>query len=210
MIEHFDFNLQETWPFESRIRQSPIAVETSNIIQDDTLGVISPVYSGVAWNVVDTGMSIQASISGAALINHRLFEAQQVHFHAPAEHTIDGVQHAGELHIVHRRRVGSFAVMAIFFEVGPKNDEFEKLLTNIEQENRFSFDLTALLPDDLNYYHYLGSLTTPPLSENVEWYILPKTMTLSEAQLARFHDIYPRNNRNLQPDNDRIIVTPGK
>ncbi|MDR3190162.1 MAG: carbonic anhydrase family protein [Lactobacillaceae bacterium] len=209
MPDHFDFEHQENWPFEMRVRQSPIAIQTETIITDTTLGVITPMYSGVASDVTDTGMSIQGNINGSAMINHRLFEAMQFHFHAPAEHLIDDQQFAGELHIVHRRYVGSFAVIAIFFEIGAENPTFNKILDNIGATGNFSFDMAQLLPADLNYYHYLGSLTTPPLSENVEWYLLPATMTLSQAQFDRFHTIFPRNNRDVQPANNRLVVTPG-
>lgn len=209
MVTKFDFDHQETWPFQMRERQSPIAIQTKDIISDSSLGAMNLQYSGQARKVVDTGMGIQGELTGTALINHRLFELQQFHFHAPAEHTIDDVHYDAELHLVHKRKVGSFAVVAVFFQVGAANAAFDKVLDHLGDDEEFTFDLLQLVPNDLAYYHYLGSLTTPPLSENVEWYILPAPLTLSQAQLDRFHEIYPRNNRDIQPTFERSIVKPG-
>ena len=67
-------------------------------------------------------------------------------------------------------------------------------------------DVAGLLPDDKSYYHYIGSLTTPPLSENVEWYVLAKHVTLSHDELEALHQRYPHNNRNIQPMYDRPLI----
>lgn len=205
----FDFDNQESWPFEMRERQSPIAIHTDEILVDPSLGAMSLNYGGQARNVTDTGTGIQGELSGQAFINHRIWDLLQFHIHAPAEHTIDGKRYAAELHLVHRRLAGSLAVVAVFFEIGEENSAFTNFMDHLDDGQAFAFNLLDLIPDDLAYYHYLGSLTTPPLSENVEWYILPKTLTLSQAQLDRFHAIYPRNNRDLQPIVGRVVVKPG-
>ncbi|MDU5950016.1 MAG: carbonic anhydrase family protein, partial [Paenibacillus macerans] len=66
-------------------------------------------------------------------------------------------------------------------------------------------EIGQLLPAHLSYYHYLGSLTTPPLTENVEWYILTEPVELSQEQLNEFYKYYDNNHRDIQELNDRKV-----
>jgi carbonic anhydrase len=54
-------------------------------------------------------------------------------------------------------------------------------------------------------YHYDGSLTTPPCSEGVQWYVRKTPTRLSKDQIAAFTAIYDHNNRPVQPLNDRTL-----
>ena len=62
-----------------------------------------------------------------------------------------------------------------------------------------------LLPRDRAYYTFPGSLTTPPCSEGVTWYVLRNPSTLSSGEIARFAGVYPMNARPLQPLNGRVV-----
>ena len=42
-------------------------------------------------------------------------------------------------------------------------------------------------------YHYEGSLTVPPCTENVEWNIIDDPQPISEAQLAYFNNKWSNN-----------------
>jgi len=63
-----------------------------------------------------------------------------------------------------------------------------------------------LLPADAGYYTFTGSLTTPPCTEGVTWYVLKTTSTLSRQQLAAFAKLYPADNRPIQPTYQREIL----
>lgn len=68
-------------------------------------------------------------------------------------------------------------------------------------------DLARILPNDPEHkYHYSGSLTTPPCTENVEWFILKTHHQASGEQIAKFRKYCQGNNRPLQPLNDRELV----
>jgi len=67
-------------------------------------------------------------------------------------------------------------------------------------------DPQDLLPvKDASYYHYIGSLTTPPCSENVQWYLLKTPKTASAAQIAHFRKFYVDNERPVQELHDRVV-----
>ncbi|MGH8727121.1 MAG: carbonic anhydrase family protein [Burkholderiales bacterium] len=63
----------------------------------------------------------------------------------------------------------------------------------------------TLLPADRSYYTFESSLTTPPCTEGVKWFVLKHPLELSAAQLARFARLYRHNERPLQPLNGRLI-----
>ena len=60
-----------------------------------------------------------------------------------------------------------------------------------------------LLPADRNYYSFMGSLTTPPCTEGVTFYILQTPAALSKAQVDAFP--FKKNARPVQPLNGRKI-----
>ena len=64
----------------------------------------------------------------------------------------------------------------------------------------------ALLPKSKGYFMYTGSLTTPPCTENVTWFVLKMPVQVSADQIARFGRLYPMNARPVQSRNDRDIV----
>jgi carbonic anhydrase len=66
-------------------------------------------------------------------------------------------------------------------------------------------DPRELLPGDGAYYTFTGSLTTPPCSEGVTWYVLKQPVTLSTGEIARFAGAYPMNARPVQPLNGRVV-----
>ena len=69
------------------------------------------------------------------------------------------------------------------------------------------FDLRRLLPGALTpRYHYRGSLTTPPCTENVNWVIFEQPFMLSYEQVMALKENMPLNNyRGVQPLNDRDL-----
>ena len=54
-------------------------------------------------------------------------------------------------------------------------------------------------------YHCDSSLTTPPCSEGVKWYVRKMPTQLSMDQIAAFTAIYDHNNRPVQTLNERTL-----
>jgi carbonic anhydrase len=67
-------------------------------------------------------------------------------------------------------------------------------------------DITNLLPTDRGYYTFAGSLTTPPCSEGVTWFVLKQQSSISANEIAAFAKIYPKNARPIQPLNGRMLL----
>ena len=53
------------------------------------------------------------------------------------------------------------------------------------------------------YYTFIGSLTTPPCTEHVTWFVLKAPEPISQRQADAFGRIYPSDARPTQPLNGR-------
>lgn len=205
---HFDYEDQSDWQFISGEMQSPIDIQTENVEEmvEDT-GTIELNYDINIQKVENNGHSIQVTDVGSAVINGRHFSLAQFHFHAQSEHTINGEYYPMETHFVHFAQDGRIAVIGVFFEEGRENAGFQEVLNNLASETiNPIMNLMTLLPENKSYYHYLGSLTTPPLTENVEWYLMKTPVEISSEQLTTFCEFYDHNNREIQPLNERTIL----
>ena len=68
------------------------------------------------------------------------------------------------------------------------------------------FNLEDLLPADRGYFTFAGSLSAPPCTEGVAWYVLKQPVETSPAQIAAFAKVYRDNARPLEPANAREIL----
>lgn len=141
------------------------------------------------------------------------FTLQQLHFHAPSEHTIDGRHYPLEAHLVHANDDGELAVVTVLFEQGEAQAELAEAWERMPHQAGESRALpdglsaAALLPESRDYYRLSGSLTTPPCSEGVRWLIFKEPIEVSAEQLQAFEEVIGHaNNRPLQPLDARIVV----
>lgn len=191
------------------------------------------------------------------------YQLAEFHFHwgdvnsCGSEHSLDGKKFAAELHIVHWNcalyeakekalsSTNGIAVVGVFLDAHESHDchaSFNALLkmaANVPYKNdTFSsstFTPYALLPENTEqFFTYPGSLTTPPLTENVTWTLFRVPLKISVLQLEKLNqfkavsenekdkyhtvDYFPRcdgkipqppnisnNFRPIQPLHDRII-----
>lgn len=208
-----DYERQEGWVAQLDKAQSPVDIVTasaSNADPREARGIVL-LKSRTRMKAIDNSHAIEVEARGPeALIRGRHFRMEQFHFHAESEHTIDGQHFPLEGHFFFRAQDGRMAVVAVMYTQGAANSLAGRILDALGTDQELPLlDIGTLLPKSLSYFHYLGSLTTPPLTENVEWYVLPQPVTLSAAQLARFSARYSHNNRAVQPMNKRPLVHAG-
>lgn len=166
-------------------------------------------------NVENNGHSIQYNFKAGdyLLLGNQQFNLLQFHFHEPAEHLIDGVRYPLELHLVHQNKQGAYAVLAIMAKEGKSSEPFnflESYLPLTVGESKLvdtAFDMNLNLPANRAYFTYQGSLTTPPCTQNVSWFIFKEPITVSLAQVEQLKFLMPLNNyRDEQPINNRVIL----
>jgi carbonic anhydrase len=192
-------------------RQSPIDIRGGLAVD------LEPVrfeYQASRFAVVDNGHTVQVNLAPGNMIDvgGKRFELLQFHFHRPSEERIDGRQFEMSLHLVHKDEQGKLAVVALLFEKGPVHPVLQKVWNNLplerneEAQARTPLELNDLLPADRRYFTYMGSLTTPPCSEGVQWIVMRQPVTLTPEQIDIFARIYPMNARPIQQIAGRRII----
>ena len=63
----------------------------------------------------------------------------------------------------------------------------------------------GLVPKDISYYMYMGSVTAPPCTERVRWFVLKTPVDISPEQISAFGKLYPHDVRPIQPLNGRVV-----
>ncbi len=193
-------------------RQSPIDIREGIAVD---LEPIQFNYQAGAFGVIDNGHTVQVNLAPGNWIDvgGRRFDLLQFHFHRPSEERIDGRQFDLSVHLVHKDAAGSLAVVGVVMGKGAApqpvlqtvwaNLPLEK---NQELRSRTQLDPSQLLPTDKRYYTYMGSLTTPPCSEGVQWLVMRQPVAAGPEQVELFARLYPMNARPIQGASGRRIL----
>jgi carbonic anhydrase len=212
--EHWGSLAPEFATCASGTAQSPIDIPASAALSSPD---ISFAYQPSLVNIVNNGHTVQVNYdAGSAItLDGVKYDLVQFHFHAASEHAIAGQHTPLEIHLVHRSAEGDLAVIGILLTSGTENPAYAPVLQNLPQQAGdpatvagASVDASQLLPAQRSYWRYAGSLTTPPCSEGVKWFVMSRPVELSDAQIAAFTSIYPNNSRPLQPLLARMVGTP--
>ncbi|PIA28253.1 hypothetical protein AQUCO_07200124v1 [Aquilegia coerulea] len=204
--------------------QSPINIVKKDAVLDTKLQILSRNYSTTNATLINNGFNIGLKYGngvGVANVDGKLYTLKQLHWHTPSEHTIDGERFPAELHLVHQGEDGSIAVVAMLYEYGHGDPLMYLLQDSLKQltKETCSGDSEAQVPLTLKakpinkksrkYFRYVGSLTTPPCSENVIWTILGKVRQISKDQVealkAPLSASFKNNSRPTQPLNGRKV-----
>ena len=197
--------------------QSPIDLVSSAVVTTtDGLDPIKFNYTTRASAVINNGHTIKVDVKdGSSIeIDGIIFDLKQFHFHTPSENMIEGKHFPLEAHFVHASKDGKLAVIAVMFEDGAENEDLKKIWAKMPTH----VDKTAgcglpsdmikdILPKNKAYYRFDGSLTTPPCSEGVRWFVMQEYSHISKAQVKQFADLmHGHDNRPIQPLNARKIL----
>lgn len=192
--------------------QSP--VDLTGFVEAD-LSPVEFAYAVGGTEILNNGHAVQVNYAPGSTIavDGHAFELKQYHFHAPSENTLDGKSFPMEAHFVHADADGHLAVVAVFYEEGAANPLMAKLwktMPGMAGDKRplgAGIDAETLMPADRDYYYFNGSLTTPPCSEGVHWFVLKEPVPVSAAQVAAFEAVmHHPNNRPVQPLNARRVL----
>ncbi|HEX8201690.1 MAG TPA: carbonic anhydrase family protein [Isosphaeraceae bacterium] len=202
--------------------QSPIDITGATT----DLGSVLTVHYGnaVPRQIVNNGHQIQVQFPSAGstdtiTIGGQGFTLAHFHFHDPSETTVDGRAFPLEEHFVNTAATGAQAVVAVFFQVGAHNPALDPVLdaaaASLTRPNSATtiatpVDFAGLLPSDTRGWFYEGSLTTPPLSGPIHWFVFATPITLDAQQLATYQSVaatsgFLPNARPVQPLDGRRL-----
>ena len=194
--------------------QSPIDIVPAAAHKAD-LGALEFNYQDMPLRILNNGHTIQVNASGDSTvrIGGVAYKLVQFHFHSPSENTVDRQAYAMEVHLVHKNDQGQLAVLGVFMEQGRENpfvqavwDNLPKAVNQEAAVERLAANGAELLPANGSYYHWTGSLTTPPCSEGVEWYMLKEPIQVSATQIEKFLAVVGHNARPVQPLQQRTVA----
>ena len=193
-------------------QQSPIDIRST---KKTDLPPIHFAYKPSPLHIIDNGHTVMVNYNPGSFmsVGDKKYVLKQFHFHRPSEEKVNGTGFDMTVHLVHEDDHGMLAVVAVLLEKGRDNPFLHELWKHIPKEkgketffDNMQIDLSQILPADRGYYKFSGSLTTPPCSENVMWYVLKHPTTLSAEEIDRFSQVYRDNARPTQPLYDRIVL----
>ncbi len=194
------------------VYQSPIDI---NHVLGASIADLDFHYSPTPIHIINNSHTIHLSYNSESFINweSERFELIQFHFHTPSEHQVNGNHYDMEVHLVHKTSDHLYVVVGIFMTKGKHNPHIQKIWDRIPTEANKEvsyedehFNVVNLLPSTKEYFHYSGSLTTPPCSETVSWFVLEHPIELSNEQIQFFKKFIEHNSRPTQKLHHRIVV----
>jgi len=215
----WDYQNPKDWASANQQYQACAGINQSPIdIRDTVTANLPPLefnYHTTAKSVQNIGHTMQIEFNqGASLVlDGQTFLLEQFHVHSPSENNINGQSYPMELHLVHASDKGELAVVALMFQHGLENEKLKhiwnSLPKNVGESNQLYSKNKAdsYLPNNLEYYRFNGSLTTPPCSEGVRWVVFKEIQQASSEQIESFMELMGHpNNRPIQPIGARLIL----
>jgi carbonic anhydrase len=137
----------------------------------------------------------------------------QYEFRHPSEEAVKGKLTDMSVQFLHKSADGQLAILAVRLieNQDAPNAVLATLFAHLPRktgETQKIDDLVnpgGLLPADRTYWTYTGSLTTPPCTEGVRWFVLQQPVTVSRTQLNNYVPLFHVNTRPLQDANGRVI-----
>jgi carbonic anhydrase len=192
-------------------RQSPIDLRDSLRVDMDAIAFD---YKPGGFSIIDTGRTVEVrpAAGNRLRVGQRQFELRHLQFHRPGEFRLQGSAVAMSIHLMHQDEKGRWAVLALLVQPGEADHAvIQRLWGAIPLERQqldrvpAGLDLNGLLPEARGYFSFIGSLTTPPCTEDVLWLVMREPVRLSAQQIEVFARLYPMNARPLQPAGGRIV-----
>ncbi len=170
-------------------------------------------YKPSPIKLVNNGHTIQFNYEkgSTVMIDGMEYELIQFHFHTPAENREDGIIFDMEIHFVHKNKDGGLGVIGVFVERGKEHQGLKTFWNSLPMKSgeeaapSGTVLATDFFPRDRAHFSFDGSLTTPPCSEGVKWFLFRESTTASLEQIRRFNRIVPESARKFRPLNSREI-----
>lgn len=145
-------------------------------------------------------------------VGNERYELTQFHFHHPSEEQINGKAYDMVIHFMLKSGDGKVAGVAVLVKAGAANAtvrELWKYMPKMAGKDHLipgvEINPAGLVPRETAYYMYAGSVTAPPCTEGVTWFVLKTPVTVSQEQIDTFAKLYPHDVRPPQPLDGRIV-----
>ena len=198
--------------------QTPIDIVDSATVVGTKALAFANYDKAIPFDLLDNGHALQINYAGTMsavdpqiAYDGKTYYLAQFHWHSASEHAMNGGAQLFEVHFVHKAADGALAVVGVLFKSGAENATLADLMKRDpghEKEVSCADTVTpaSLLPASRGFYHYSGSLTTPPCSEGLNWFVMTDTLEASAQQQTTYQaGFLGTTNRPLQPLDGRIV-----
>jgi carbonic anhydrase len=193
--------------------QSPLDIRGAHL--NKSLQPIEFHYIAGPVTLTNDGHTILARVDPGSYIvaGGVRYELIQFDFHHPSEEAVRGKFTDMDVQLLHRGKDGTLAVVTVRLreDAGNPNAVLAALWSHLPKKAGASEKVTemvsaaGLLPADRGYWTYMGSLTTPPCTEGVRWFVFEQELSMSRDQLRAFAALFRMNTRGLQEAHGRRI-----
>jgi carbonic anhydrase len=193
--------------------QSPVDIRNARL--DKSLQPLEFHYIAGSVTLENTGHNIRAiPPKGSYMVaNGVRYELVELDFHHPSESAVKGKLTDMDVELVHQGADGKFAILAVNLveDRGAANAVMATLWPHLPEKVGATAKVTefvnpaGFVPQDPGYWTYMGSLSAPPCTEGVRWFVFEQPLAVSREQLRRFGALYKVNSRPLQDIGKRKI-----
>lgn len=206
-------------PFVTGAIESPVKPifsykDVTAINEHSTLeGVLENQHKLKIMNIDNMIKIIHYDMGKITTVDGAVYNAQEITFHTPSNHQIDGVSYPLEVSIIHygvtKGDIGKQVVLSFLFKAEP--GVYNKFLEDLDyfnlpnsvtkkrgltkslfipnflyEENDFNTEVPIMKP--FSFYTYSGSLPFPPCTERTIHYVASKPLRVSTTTIALFKE----------------------
>jgi len=141
------------------------------------------------------------------------YELKELTFHRPSETEVKGKLTDMDVEMLHQSADGKMAIVEVRFTMN--RDQPNAVMAalwphlpaaagGVEKEVG-PVNAGAFLPGDRGYWAFMGSLTTPPCTEGVRWFVMEQELSISRQQMRQFAAMFRMSSRPVQDTHGRKI-----
>jgi carbonic anhydrase len=196
--------------------QSPIDIRDAE--KADLPALRFEYKSGPLKYLINNGYTIRVNYHDSPgsgnflMVGDKRYYLTQFHFHRPSEEYLNGKPYDMVVHLMHEASDGKVAGVAVLLKAGRANATIQQIWEYMPQTESKEEEIAGvevnpagLLPHDTSYYTYRGSLTAPPCTEGVTWFVLKAPVDISPEEIQAFANLYPHDVRPVQPLDGRVV-----
>jgi carbonic anhydrase len=192
--------------------QSPIDLRGARL--NKALAPLEFHYISGPMTVENTGNLIVVHVTpgGYMMADGVRYGLEKMEFHRPSESAVRGKLNDMGVELVHKSADGKMAIVEVRFTMdrGDPNAMMAALWEHLPAagaSEKVAGPLNAggFLPGDRGYWTYAGSLSTPPCTEGVRWFVMQQDLSVSREQVRQFSGLFRMSSRPLQDAHGRKI-----
>jgi len=222
-------DIQDEFFLNSQLQQSPIEIPPKDELTKLNKDIIKinyqtvegqfnyePVGEGNTFKLITSAddFSHEISFYDTVIKRNVSYYLRNIHFHVPEEHFMDSKKYPIEFHFVHSTK-------------DPNESEYSNLVLGVLGRETFDIQASSLIKGisldegslstlimkplvGKSYYFYHGSLTTPPYSENVLWFVFKDVINVGSSFINLAKDKIVENARDLQDNEGEVYIFNNK